>query len=188
MLKKKIVVAITGASGIIYAVDFLKKLREYPVEIHGIISPWAMENIKIETEYTVDEICDLFDMLYDVKDMSAKIASGSFLTDSMVVVPASMKTIAGIAHGYSDSLVGRCADVMLKEQRKLILVPRETPLSVIHLENLTKLAKAGAHIIPPIPGFYNHPKTIDDLVGQLSYKLLDSLGICNDYEGRWQGR
>ncbi|MDR2832291.1 MAG: UbiX family flavin prenyltransferase [Streptococcaceae bacterium] len=186
-MKKRIIVAITGASGIIYAIDFLQKLKSYPVEIHGIISPWAKENIKIETNYQLQDVLDLFDVLHDHKNMGATIASGSFLTDAMVIVPASMKTVSAIAHGYSDNLIARSADVIIKEQRKLIITPRETPLSVIHLENLTKLARLGVQIIPPIPSFYNQPQTIEDLVSHHSAKLIDSLGLKQDYDRRWGG-
>lgn len=142
MIKKRIVVAISGASGTIYAINLLKKLKKYPdIETHVVMSSWARENLKLELDISHDEFVSLCDVLYPNKDLGAKIASGSFLTDGMVIVPASMKTIAGIACGFSDNLIGRAADVTLKEQRKLIIVPRETPLNTIHLENLTKLSR-----------------------------------------------
>ncbi|KAF1304987.1 MULTISPECIES: UbiX family flavin prenyltransferase [Enterococcus] len=185
---KKIVIGITGASGTIYALDLIKKLKAIPdVETHGIISSWAKENLKLETEMSLKEVEGLLDYHYSNKDLGAAIASGSFLTDGMVIVPASMKTVASLSIGLADNLITRAADVALKEQRKLILVPRETPLNAIHLENLTKLSRLGVQIIPPIPAFYNQPKTIQDLVDHHTMKLLDALGIANDSQGRWGG-
>ncbi|MGM0158436.1 3-octaprenyl-4-hydroxybenzoate carboxy-lyase UbiX [Enterococcus sp. AZ191] len=188
MKKKKIVVGVSGASGIIYAINFVKKLKENPlVETHGIISTWAKENLKLESDMTLHEFEDLFDYHYSNKDLGAAVASGSFLTDGMVIVPASMKTISGISIGLGENLITRAADVTLKEQRKLVLVPRETPLNAIHLENLTKLARLGVQIIPPIPAFYNHPETIQDLVDHHTMKLLDQFSIENDTSRHWQG-
>lgn len=186
--KKKIVIGITGASGTIYAIDLIKKLSQIPnVETHGVISNWAKQNLKLEADMSLSELEDLLEVRYPINDLGAAIASGSFIADGMVIVPASMKTVAAIAMGYSDNLIARAADVTLKEQRKLILVPRESPLSTIHLENLTKLSSMGVHVIPPIPAFYNHPKTIQDLVDHQTMKILDSLGIENDTGGRWKG-
>lgn len=186
--KKKIIIAITGASGIIYAVDLLKKLKNVSnVETHGVMSAWAKKNLQLETDYSLQDVNDLMDYSYNDSDVGAKIASGSFLTDAMVIVPASMKTIASISIGLGDNLISRAADVTLKEQRKMIIVPRETPLSTIHLENMTKLSKMGVQMIPPIPAFYNHPKTIQDLIDHQSMKVMDSLGIKNDTGGRWEG-
>lgn len=188
MSKKRIVVAISGASGTIYAINLLKKLKEYPdIETRVVMSDWAHENLKLELDMSHDEFASLCDVLYSNKDLGAKIASGSFLTDGMVIVPASMKTVAGIACGFSDNLIGRAADVALKEQRKLIIVPRETPLNTIHLENLTKLSRMGVQVIPPVPAFYNHPKTLQDIIDHNTAKLLDALHIRNDYAGRWDG-
>lgn len=184
---KKIVVGITGASGTVYAVDLLKKLQANPeIETHVIISNWAKENLKLETDLKMSDLRALADVVYDNNNLGAAVASGSFLTDGMIIVPASMKTVAGISIGFGDSLIARAADVTLKEQRKLILVPRETPLNAIHLENLTKLARLGVQIIPPIPAFYNHPETIDDIINHQTMKLLDALGIENTGR-RWQG-
>ncbi len=188
MDKRTIVVGITGASGAIYAVDLLKKLQTVDlVETHVIISDWARENLKIELGMSVDDFEALCDVSYSNRNLGARIASGSFMTTAMVIIPASMKTVAGIACGLSDNLIGRAADVMLKEQRKLIIAPRETPLNTIHLENLTKLSKLGVHIIPPIPAFYNNPQTIQDIVTHNTIKILDSLGLKNDYKRRWEG-
>lgn len=185
---KRIVVGITGASGTIYAVDLLAKLSRMPdVETHLVMSTWAKKNLALETDYSLQQLKDLADYTYNINDQGAKIASGSFLNDGMVIVPASMKTVAGIAYGFGDNLIARAADVTIKEQRKLVIVPRETPLSVIHLENLTKLAKLGVQIIPPIPAFYNHPTTIQDLVNHQTMKLLDAFQIHNDSDRRWEG-
>ena len=185
---KRIIVGITGASGTIYAVDLLEKLHQLPnVEVHLVMSTWAKKNLELETDYSLKQLTALADATYNVNDQGATIASGSFLNDGMVIVPASMKTVAGIAYGFGDNLISRAADVTIKEQRKLVIVPRETPLSVIHLENLTKLAKLGAQIIPPIPAFYNHPKTIQDLVNHQTMKILDAFHIQNETDRRWEG-
>lgn len=185
---KRIVIGISGASGSIYGIDLVKKLRAMSdIEVHLVMSDWAKENIKLETNYLPENIVQMADYVYDDHNMGAVISSGSFKVDAMVIAPASMKTIAGIAVGFDDDLIIRTAGVMLKEQRKLILVPRETPLSAIHLENLTKLSKLGVQIIPPIPSFYDHPKTIQDIIDHQSMKVLDSLGIDNEVGKRWTG-
>lgn len=185
---KKIIIGISGASGSIYGIDLLKKLKQVEgVETHLVLSDWAKENIKLETDYQPEEVEKLADFVYDDHNLGASIASGSFRVDAMVVAPASMKTVAGISVGFDDDLIIRAAGVMLKEQRKLILVLRETPLSVIHLENLTKLAKLGVQIIPPIPSFYDHPQTIQDIVDHQSMKVVDALGIDNEIGRRWNG-
>lgn len=185
---KRIVIGVTGASGTIYAIDLLKKLRDKPdVETHLVMSAWATKNLALETSYTLAQVKALADYTYSDRDQGAKIASGSFLHDGMVIVPASMKTVAGVAYGFGDNLIARAADVTIKERRQLIIVPRETPLSVIHLENLTKLAKIGAQIIPPIPAFYNQPQTIQDLVDHQTMKVLDAFGIQQVTAKRWEG-
>lgn len=185
---KKVIIAITGASGSIYGIDVLKKLSSLAdVETHLVMSDWAKENIKLETDYTVQQVVAMADHVYGNHNLGAAIASGSFKVDGMVVAPASMKTVAGISIGFDDDLIMRASGVMLKEQRKLIIVPRETPLSAIHLENLTKLAKLGVHIIPPIPSFYNHPQCIQDLIDHQSMKVIDSLGINHHFGKRWSG-
>ena len=179
---KKIIIGISGASGSIYGIDLLKKLKQVEgIETHLVMSDWAKENIKLETDYQPEEVEKLADFVYDDHNLGASIASG------MVVAPASMKTVAGISVGFDDDLIIRAAGVMLKEQRKLILVPRETPLSAIHLENLTKLAKLGVQIIPPIPSFYDHPQTIQDIIDHQSMKVVDALGIDNEIGRRWNG-
>ncbi|ANK61940.1 UbiX family flavin prenyltransferase [Loigolactobacillus backii] len=185
---KKIIVGVTGASGTIYAIALLQALQaRSDVETHLVLSAWAQKNLALETTLTLTDVKSLADFNYSERDQGAKIASGSFLNDGMIVVPASMKTVAGIACGFADNLIGRAADVALKERRKLIIVPRETPLSTIHLENLLKLSRLGAQIIPPIPAFYNQPKTINDIVNHTTMKLLDAVGISTDISPRWQG-
>jgi len=185
---KRIVIGMTGASGSIYAVDLLTKLKQIPtVETHLVMSTWAKKNLALETTYSLSQVTALADYQYSNHDQGAKIASGSFLNDGMVIVPASMKTVAEIAAGFGDDLIARAADVTIKEQRKLVIVPRETPLSVIHLENLTRLARLGAQIVPPIPAFYNQPKTIQDLVDHQTMKILDAFQIPNEVDRRWEG-
>lgn len=186
---KKIVIGITGASGTIYALALLKALADNPeVETHLVMSKWAKENLALEaTGYTLADVRALADYTYDERDMGARIASGSFRHDGMVVVPASMKSIASIATGMGDTLVGRAADVTLKERRPLIVVPRESPFNQIHLRNMLTLAEMGVEIIPPIPAFYNRPKTIADIVNHTTEKLLDHLGIDNELSPRWDG-
>lgn len=185
---KRIIVAVTGASGTIYAIELLKALQKIDdVETHLVMSKWGKQNLELETDYSLDQMEGLADHVYRNQDLGAAIASGSFLTDAMVIVPASMKSIASIATGLADNLVARAADVILKEQRQLIIVPRETPFSLIHLENMTKLAKMGVQIIPPIPAFYHRPKTVEELVNHQTMKLLDALHLANQVEQRWSG-
>lgn len=185
---KRLIIGITGASGTIYGIDLLKKLSQIPeVETHLIMSSWAKKNLELEIDLTMADVKKLANHVYSANDQGAKIASGSFLNDGMVIVPASMKTVASVAYGLADNLIARAADVTIKEQRKLVIVPRETPLSVIHLENLTQLAKLGAQIIPPIPAFYHHPQTIQDLIDHQTMKVLDAFNISNDISSRWEG-
>ena len=188
-MTKKIVVAITGASGTIYGLRLLEALAADPkVETHLVMSAWAKENLAVEaTGYTEQAVRALADVVYADRDLGASIASGSFQHDGMVIVPASMKTVAAIATGLADNLIARAADVTLKERRPLLVVPRESPFNQIHLENMLKLARMGVEIIPPIPAFYNQPKTIDDLIDHNTMKLLDHLHLSNEYSQRWQG-
>ena len=186
---KKIVVGMSGASGTIYGLRLLENLHaQKDIEVHLVMSRWAKENLSIEaTGYSQDQINSLADFVYSDNDMGAKIASGSFQHSGMVIVPASMKTIAAIAAGIDDNLITRSADVTLKERRPLIIVPRETPLNTIHLRNLLTLSEMNVDVIPPIPAFYNQPKTIDDLINHTIMKLLDHLHINNDLTTRWKG-
>lgn len=182
----KLVVGISGASGAIYGLDLLKKLKEHGVETHVIISQFAKKNLAIEHDLGTKALDKYSDFTYSNSDLAASIASGSFLHDGMFIVPASMKTVSSIASGYSDNLITRVADVCLKENRPVIMAPRETPLNQIHLENLLKLSRLGIKIVPPMPAFYNKPKTIDDLIHHHTMKLLDQINIHIEgkrYEG-----
>jgi flavin prenyltransferase len=184
--KRRIVVAITGASGSVYGIRLLEALRRNEeIEIHLIISRWAEENIKIETDYSMDRILELAHYHYRNDEMSARIASGSFRASGMVVIPCSMKTLASISYGIAENLVARAADVMLKERRTLIIVPRETPLNTIHLENMLRLSRMGVSIMPPIPSFYHKPKSMDDLIDHFTGRVLDLLDIDHEMAGRW---
>lgn len=182
----RIVLGITGASGTIYGIRLLEALKELAVETDLVISDWAMETMKLETVYQPDEIRALASRSYPNQDLAAPISSGSTLTDGMVVAPCSMKTLAAIANGFSNNLIERAADVTIKEGRKLILAVRETPLSPIHLENMLKLARLGVVIMPPAPGFYTRPQTIDDLINFQTGKILDRLGIKHHLYQRWE--
>lgn len=185
---KKIIVGISGASGAIYGLRLLENLQaQKDIEIHLVMSQWAKENLSIEaTGYSQAQVNSLADFVYSDNDMGAKIASGSFQHSGMVIIPASIKTVAAIATGIDDNLIARSADVTLKEKRPLIVVPRETPLSTIHLRNLLTLSEMNVDVIPPIPAFYNQPKTIDDLIDHTIMKILDHLHINNDLAPRWK--
>ena len=182
----RIIVAITGASGVVYGKRLLEVLKGKS-EVHLIISKASDTLIEYELETTKKQLEELANHVYDEDDFSSPLASGSFVTDAMIIIPCSMKTLAGIAHGYSENLILRAADVILKEKRKLILVPRETPLNPIHLRNLLKLSLQGVMIIPAMPAFYHKPKTIEDLVDFIIGKVLDSLGIDHELFKRWTG-
>ncbi|AKX92923.1 UbiX family flavin prenyltransferase [Neomoorella thermoacetica] len=181
----KLVVAVTGATGAVYAVRLLEALRATGSEVHLVLSRWAGETLRLETDTTVDTLRGLATRCYQENDLAAPVASGSFQHQGMVVVPCSMKTLAGIAHGYAANLIMRAADVTIKEGRKLILVPRETPLSPIHLENMLTLARLGVVIMPPMPAFYYRPRTVDDVVNHLVARILDHLGLEQDLVPRW---
>jgi 4-hydroxy-3-polyprenylbenzoate decarboxylase len=181
----RLIVAITGASGVIYGMRLLKVLQEKNVETHLIISKAAEKVVEHELEKTKADIEKLAIYTYNVDDWSAPIVSGSFKTDGMIIIPCSMKTLAGVAHGYSDNLVLRAADVTLKEKRTLVLVPRETPLNVVHLRNMLMLAKQGVTILPAMPAYYHKPKDFDDLVDFIVGKVLDLLGINHALYKRW---
>jgi len=183
----RLVVAITGATGVLYGITLLEQLKKLGVETHLILSRWARRTIELETSYTPADVAQLSDVCYAEDDLAAAISSGSFRHQGMVIVPCSMKTLAGLAHGYAENLVVRAADVTLKEGRPLILVPRETPLNIIHLENMLKLARAGAVILPPMPAFYQRPESVQDIVNQTVGRILDRLGLENDLVKRWPG-
>lgn len=184
----RLVVAITGASGVIYGIRTLEVLKKLEVETHLIMSEWGAKNVKIETDRTADYIRSLATKCYEDDNMAAAVSSGSFKTDGMAVIPCSMKTLASIANGFDDSLVSRAAGVCIKEQRKLVLVPRETPLSKIHIGNMDRVADAGAVILPAMPGFYHRPKTMDDLIDHVVGKVLDQFDIDHGLFKRWGGQ
>jgi 4-hydroxy-3-polyprenylbenzoate decarboxylase len=179
---------MTGATGSVFGVELLRRLRNQPdVETHLVLSQWAKATIHLETDLSVREVTDLADVTYSWNDQGAAISSGSFRMDGMIIAPCSMKTLAGIRTGYADGLIPRAADVTLKERRPLVLVPRETPLSEIHLENMLALSRMGARIVPPMPAFYSRPKNIDDLVEHVVVRVLDQLDIQVSSTQRWDG-
>ncbi|EOZ4092212.1 non-oxidative hydroxyarylic acid decarboxylases subunit B [Escherichia coli] len=184
----KLIVGMTGATGAPLGVALLQALREMPnVETHLVMSTWAKTTIELETPYSARDVAALADFSHNQADQAATISSGSFRTDGMIVIPCSMKTLAGIRAGYADGLVGRAADVVLKEGRKLVLVPREMPLSTIHLENMLALSRMGVAMVPPMPAFYNHPETVDDIVHHVVARVLDQFGLEHPHARRWQG-
>jgi len=186
--KKKLIIGMTGASGIILGIEVLKALAGHPEwETHLIISRGAEETIRYESELSLQDVTILADKVYSFQDISAIISSGTFRTEGMVIVPCSMKTAAGIACGYSDNLILRAADVVLKERRRLVLVAREAPLSTIHLRNLLDLSELGAVILPPMVSYYSKPHDIHEVNTQIVGKILDQYGI--EYDGflRWSG-
>jgi len=184
----RLVVGISGASGAIYGIRTLETLRSLKVETHLVMTEAAEETIRIETDRRVSDVASLATETYKVGDLTAKPSSGSFRTDGMIVVPCSMKSLAGIASGYADNLLLRAADVTLKERRPLVLAVRETPLTLIHLENMVTVARAGAVVLPAMPAFYHRPKTMDDLVNHVVGRILDSFGIEHELYGRWDGQ
>lgn len=189
MEKQRLVIGMSGASGAPLLIKCLELLQKMPeIETHLIISRGAEETIRQETTYTVAEIKAMADVVYDNKNIGAGPASGTFKTMGMLVVPCSMKTLAGIHSGYSDTLLLRAADVTIKEQRKLILVARETPLSQIHLRNLYELSMVpGVRILPPMLSYYHIPDTVEEMTTHMAYKILDAVGIdCSEFK-RWKG-
>ena len=184
-MSKRIVIGISGASGVTYGVRLLSLLQESDYETHLILSDAGRLNIKIETTYEPEAVEAMATHAYDHKDMAATLSSGSFLTHGMVVVPCTIKTLSGIANSYNENLLVRTADVKLKEKRKLVLVVRETPLHIGHLRLMTLAAEMGAHILPPVPSFYHQPKTIEDIIDQTIGKIFDYLGIEHNLFQRW---
>jgi len=183
----EIVVGISGASGAAYAVRLLQVLREKGIIIHLVITDSAAKIIELETDYQLKDLQGLADHVYASCDFTAPFASGSHLYDGMVVIPCSMGTLSAIACGSSDTLITRAADVCLKEKRRLIIVPRETPLGLVQLRNMVAAAEAGAVVLPACPAFYSKPRSLDDLVDVLVGRVLDLLGVENDLYRRWQG-
>lgn len=181
-----IVVGITGASGVTYGVKLLEALKKLKIESGLIISDAAKTVIKHEVDKTLEEIINLSDNYYEFHDLTASINSGSFKFDSLVIVPCSMKTLSSIANGYGANTITRVADVALKERRKTVIVPRETPLRSVHIENMLKLSKEGAIILPAMPAFYSNSQSIDDQLNFIVGKILDSLNIKNNIYKRWK--
>lgn len=181
----KLIIGITGSTGVIYGIRMLETLKKLNVETHLIMSEWGEKCISMETDYTVDYVKSLAHTTSDEKNMAASVSSGTHKIDGMIVAPCSMKTLAAIANGYDDTLVARAAGVTIKESRKLILMVRETPLSAIHLENMLKLSRLGIVILPPVTEFYTKPKSIDDIVNHGVGKCLDQFDIEHDLYPRW---
>lgn len=186
--RQRLIVAITGATGAIFGIRILERLRDLPVESHLVISSWGGRTIEHETDFTVAQVRALADVVHKASDQSSTLSSGSFLTGGMVIAPCSVKTLAAIANGLASDLVSRAADVVLKEQRPLVLMVREAPLNAIHLDNMTKLARLGVTIDPPMPAFYNHPRSLDDLIDHIVTRTLDQLRLHTDATPRWDGK
>jgi flavin prenyltransferase len=184
----RLIVGISGASGAIYGIRALQALRELGVETHLVVTDAALETIRLETDFKKADVVRLATEFHRLDDITSKIASGSYKTDGMLVIPCSMKTLAGIASGYSDNVLLRAADVTIKERRRLVLVVRETPLSLIHIENMATVTRAGAIVLPAMPAFYHRPKTVAALVDQVVGKALDMLEIEHHLLKRWEGR
>lgn len=184
---QRLIVGITGATGTIFGVRILQMLHGSGVETHLVMSKWAARTLTHETPYSLKEVQELATQSYGSGDQGAAISSGSFVTLGMVIAPCSMRTLAAIAHGLGDNLVHRAADVILKERRKLVLVVRESPFNEIHLENMLKLARMGVTILPPVPAFYNHPQSLDDLINHIAMRVVDQFDIHLDVMNRWDG-
>jgi len=184
---KRLIVAITGATGSIYGIRLLQALQGTDIEAHLVVSRWGARTLIHETSQTLEEVRRLATRTYAEHDQGAALSSGSFITLGMVVVPCSMRTLSAIAQGQGENLVHRAADVVLKERRRLVLAVREAPFTDIHLESMLKLSRMGVVISPPVPAFYNQPKTIDDLVNHTVSRLLDLFDIHLDVSARWNG-
>ena len=187
-MAKRLIVGITGATGAIYGIALLKALKEVGGwESHLVLTDAGVLNVWHEHKMKRKDVEELADFAYHPKDIAATIASGSFVTEGMVIAPCSMKTLAGVAHAYADDLVSRAADVVLKERRRLVLVPRETPLNLAHLRNMVQVTEMGGIIMPPMPAFYAMPKTLDDLVAHTVGRILDLFGVRSEKVKRWAG-
>jgi len=182
---KKLIVGISGATGAIYGIRLLEVLSKSDVETHLIITEAAKKTILMETNWEIKKIKSLAKVTYDIKDLGAAVSSGSFLSEGMVIIPCSIKSLSGIANSFNENLLIRAADVTLKERRKLVLVVRETPLHLGHLELMLQASRIGATLLPPIPAFYFHPKTIDDLINHTVGKVLDLFGMNHHLFNRW---
>ncbi|MGE0969686.1 UbiX family flavin prenyltransferase [Klebsiella sp. WOUb02] len=187
---KRLIIGISGASGAVYGVRLLQVLRDVAdVETHLIMSPAARQTLALETDYALREVQGLADVVHDARDIAASISSGSFKTDGMAILPCSVKTLSGIVHSYTDGLMTRAADVVLKERRPLVLCVRETPFHLGHLRLLVQAAEMGAIIMPPVPAFYHRPQTLDDVINQTVNRVIDQFDITlpQDLFARWQG-
>ncbi|EMK5832983.1 UbiX family flavin prenyltransferase [Citrobacter sedlakii] len=187
---KRLIVGISGASGAIYGVRMLQVLRNVPdVETHLIMSQAARQTLSLETDLSLRDVQALADVTHDARDIAASVSSGSFQTAGMVILPCSIKTLSGIVHSYTDGLLTRAADVVLKERRPLVLCVRETPLHLGHLRLMTQAAEIGAVIMPPVPAFYHRPQSLDDVINQTVNRVLDQFDIAlpQDLFARWQG-
>lgn len=186
--KKRLIVAMTGATGSIYGIRILERLRALGGwETHFIVSDAGLLNAWEDHRLKRRDIDKLADVVHPVRDVGATIASGSFLTEGMVIAPCSMKTLAAVAHGFADNLITRAADVVLKERRRLVLVTREAPLNLAHLRNMVQVTEMGGIVFPPVPAFYSHAKTVDGMVNHSVGRVLDLFGIAHESIARWQG-
>jgi 4-hydroxy-3-polyprenylbenzoate decarboxylase len=183
----RLVVGISGATGAIYGIRTLQTLKTCQVETHLVLTDSAKRTIEMETTFDVKEVEKMADYVHDNRDIGASIASGSFKTDGMLIAPCAIKSLSALANSYNDSLLVRAADVMLKEKRKLVVIPRETPLHTGHLKLMLAVAEMGAVLLPPMPAYYHMPKTIDDIINQTVGKALDQFNIDHQLFKRWQG-
>ena len=187
MDKKRVFVGITGASGAIYGVRLVNALKAQGHEVHLVVSKWGAKTLNYETGLEVKALTAKVDKAYDENDLTAGPASGSFHLDAVVIIPCSMKTLAGIAHGYADNLIARAADCALKERRKLVIVPRESPLNLIHIRNMETVTEAGAIVIPASPAFWSRPKTIEELVDSIVDRVLAHISSASESAATWEG-
>jgi 4-hydroxy-3-polyprenylbenzoate decarboxylase len=181
----KLVIGITGSTGVIYGIRILEVLKQCKIQTHLVITEWAKKCLAMETDYKLDQLKTLATEYSDDSNLASGISSGTYRHDGMIVIPCSMKTLSSIANGYDETLVARAAGVTLKESRKLVLVTRETPLTAINLENMLKLSRLGVVILPPVPGFYTKPKSIEQIIDHAVGKCLDQFNIDHDLYKRW---
>ena len=185
---KRLIVGITGATGTIFGVRMLEMLRDAEVETHLVMSKWAVRTLLHETPYRAEQVEALATKVYHPGDQGAAISSGSFVTLGMIIAPCSMRTLAAIANGVGDTLIHRAADVILKERRKLVLLVRESPFNDVHLENMLKLSRMGVVVMPPVPAFYNHPESVEDIIKHIVMRSLDQFGLHLEPMKRWDGQ
>ncbi|MBT8442902.1 MAG: UbiX family flavin prenyltransferase [Gammaproteobacteria bacterium] len=184
----RLIIGMSGASGVIYGIRLLEVLKALPeVETHLVMSNGAKLNVALETDWQVKAVEALADVVHSDQNLAATIASGSYVTDGMIIAPCSMKTLSGVVNSFADNLVVRAADVVLKEQRRLVIVPRETPLHVGHCRLMHEAAQMGSVIVPPMPAFYNDPQSVDDIINHTVGRLIDLFGVDSGLVQRWQG-